>query len=180
MAGIFLGLLYAFNAIFISFVLIGIKNNFTINFTVFGILLVSWFVIFLILSIRNIIYTNKLLKRSEIDKLKKLTEFIKFGAIPFWIINFILLSLFTIAIVMGTRGIGIVIIPVPILITYIILLGTSIFSIPYIKLLYRIKKIGFKQMVIHIILQLCFVWDVIGILYLKINNKKENSFKNIN
>ena len=180
MTGIFLGLLYAFNAIFICFILVGIKNNYSINFTVFGILLALWFVIFIILSIRNIIYTNKLLKRCEIDKLKKLTEFIKFGAIPFWIINFILLSLLTIAIVMGTRGIGIVIIPVPIIIAYIILLGTSIFSIPYIKLLYKGKKIGFKQMVIHIILQLCFVWDVIGIIYLKINDKKEDAYKNNN
>jgi hypothetical protein len=161
--------------IFIGFIIyfaLNLKNNSIIGFYVIGITLAIWFMAYIIISIKNIFYNKYLLINNDTDKLKKNAELVKFGAIPFWIINFIILALITIAAVMGTRGILMFFVPIPIFLSYIIFLGTSIFSISYIRLLYKEKVIVFKQMVIYIILQLIFCLDIIGIIYLK--NKYKN------
>jgi len=178
MSRIVLLFLYMYNLIFIGFIVyfvLNFKNNSITGFYVVGIILAIWFIAYIVISIKNIFYNKYLLVNNDNDKLKKNAELVKFGAIPFWIINFIILALITFAAVMGTRGILMFFVPIPILVSYIIFLGTSIFSISYIRLLYKEKVIVFKQMVIYIILQLIFCLDVVGILYLKIKYKnKEN------
>jgi hypothetical protein len=147
---------------------------------IIGFILAIWFLLYIIISIKNIFFVKYLIKQNNKDKLKKDVELIKFGSIPFWIINFIILSILTIGAVMGTRGILIFLVPIPIFISYIILLGTSIFSISYIRLLYKENNIVHKEMILQIILQLIFVLDIFGIIYLKnkYSIKNENNEKN--
>jgi len=142
MSRIILLLLYLYNVIFIGFIVyfaLNFKNNTFIGFVVVGITLAIWFIVYIVIAIKNIFYNKYLLKNNDNDTLKKNAELVKFGAIPFWIINFIILALITFAAVMGTRGILIFFVPIPILVSYIIFLGTSIFSISYIRLLYKEK-----------------------------------------
>jgi hypothetical protein len=168
MVGILLGILYAtYPVLILSSVLVGKFGDGPIFSVVAVILKLFCPVAFLIVTILNIFYTKRLIKQRERKKLKKSAEIVKLASIPFWIINFLVLSLSAFAAIIATRGFGIVFLPIFILITYIALLGTSVFSISYIRLLYKEKEIGFAQMTIHIILQLCFVSDIIGIIYLK-------------
>ena len=141
---------------------------------IFLILFTIWFLIFIILSIKNINNCKNYLKNNEKKLLKTLSENIKLKSIPFWIINFIILLFFSIGALFGTRGFFIIFLPIPIIFTYLILLGTSIFSISYIRLLYKNNEIKKYQMIIHIILQLCFIWDIIDIIYLKIKIKNNS------
>jgi hypothetical protein len=100
----------------------------------------------------------------------------KFGSIPFWIINFIILVIVGILGVVATRGAGIIFLPILMLLTYILFLGTSVFSISYIKLLYQEGEIVSLHKNMHIILQLCFILDIVDIIYLKIKlTKKEKN-----
>ena len=180
MTKIVLFLLYLFNAIFICFGIIMffafsiLYRYINTSFMVIGILLAIWFLIYIIISIKNIFYVNDLIKQNNKGKLKNNAESIKLCSIPFWVINFIILSIFTIGAVMSTRGILIFLVPIPIFVSYIILLGTSIFSISYIRLLYKENKIGYKGMLIYTIFQLMFVFDIFCIIYLKYkySNKK--------
>ena len=130
---------------------------------------------YIIVSIINIFYAKKLIKQKCKEKLKKLTEVSKFGSIPFWIINFIILVIVGILGVVATRGAGIIFLPILMLLTYILFLGTSVFSISYIKLLYQEGEIVSLHKNMHIILQLCFILDIVDIIYLKIKlNQKKN------
>jgi len=147
MAKKLLVMLYLFNAIFIVYLIFVILSTevfvkalykyVNISFIITGILIAVWFIAYIIISIRNIFYAKKLLVNNEKDDLKKSTELIKLKSVPFWILNFIFLFLITIAAVAGSRGGAIFLAPIPIFISYIILLGTSIFSIAYIRLLYK-------------------------------------------
>jgi hypothetical protein len=173
-------LLYSLNILFIVFISFLI---FTMNilykyantmFIVFFIVLIIWLIIYIITSIKNVMTSRKYIRELEINKLKKISEDIKFKSIPFWIINFLVLLFLTISAVVGTKGILIFIIPISILFTYIILLGTSVFSISYIILLYKNNNILLIQLIFHVILQLCFVFDIIDMFYLRLRIKKDN------
>jgi len=172
-------LLYSLNLVFaLLFVSTMTEIRAYIILPVFAILLFAWLCIFVILSIKNITIARKYISEGEKEKLKVIMEKIKLKSIPFWIMNFILLFCITFFAVLGTRGYLIPFVPIPILFTYIILIGTSIFSISYIRILYKNNEITFFQMIIHIILQLCFFGDIIDVLYLKYKIKKKCQMPN--
>jgi hypothetical protein len=181
MAVLMLLILYAFYPMyFASSALGGIfwdGNSFPI--VSFILILICPFA-YIIVSIINIFYAKKLIKQKNKEKLNKLMRVIKFGSIPFWIINFIILVIAGIFGIVATRGAGIIFLPILVLLTYILFLGTSVFSIAYIKLLYQEGEIVSIHKILHIILQLCFVLDIVDIIYLKIKlnkNKKPNEEK---
>ena len=70
----------------------------------------------------------------------------------------------------ATRGFGILLAPVPVLFAYLVLCVSSSYSIAYIKLLKKEGKINIP--VPHIILQFCFVLDIIDIVFLLQTVKK--------
>jgi len=169
MAGLLLIVLYSFYPmLFILYIVQDrMLENATNSFIWFLILFSLWFCVFIAVSIKNIIVAKRYVREKQKDKLRKLTEITKFGSIPFWIINFVILFFFTIAAIVGTRGIFIVFVPVPIFFSYLLLLGTSVFSISYVRLLYKEKDITLGMAIVHTILQLCFCWDIFDIIYLK-------------
>jgi hypothetical protein len=69
-------------------------------------------------------------------------------------------------------GFVLLFIPIPIFLSYIILLVTSSYSISYLVLLKRNDIITRKQFRIYLVLQLCFVLDIIGIIYISNRVKK--------
>jgi hypothetical protein len=173
-------LLYIFNILFLVF---WILNSIFSSFYLYdkyaglfiGIILAVWFLLYIIISIRNIFYVKDLITLNNGEKLKEDAEFVKFNSIPFWEINFFIFFLLSIITFLVVGSIEMFL--VSIIISYIILLGTSIFSISYIRLLYKENIIGYKEMIFQIILQLIFVLDIFGIKNLKnkYSNKKENN-----
>ena len=138
----------------------------------------------------SIIYTKHLIKQERINELKKSAELIKFGTIFFWIINFVILFMFhtgigifillkgfiirNLSLIMPAIGMTIIFVLISVLGTYILLLSTSIFSISYIWLLYKKRKMEFIQMVIHIGFQFLFFWDIVDMIFLKLKYTKLN------
>jgi hypothetical protein len=136
-----------------------------------GFLLV-WFSGLIFVGIINLFHAIKLYKNNEIKLLLNLSKRLKILIIPFWIINFFAWALIIFGLVFALRGgtgliIGAFILIIGISFSYIVLLLTSTYSIFFIKSLYKIKII--KNHVLHIILQLCFILDIVDILWL---NKK--------
>ncbi|MCL2805912.1 MAG: hypothetical protein FWD26_08245 [Treponema sp.] len=134
------------------------------------LLFVLWLIIFIIFNICNIIYLLNKIKNNNIEIIKKCCIIIKISIIPFWLINIILhFSLYLIFI--NNYNLEIFIIPMPIIISYIILLSTSSYSIIYLVFM---KKNGFlnkNKFILNIILQLLFFIDIIGILKIIKENK---------
>jgi uncharacterized protein YfaS (alpha-2-macroglobulin family) len=110
---------------------------------------------FIALSIINIFRSSKLIKQKDEEKLRKSAYLIKFGSIPFWIAVFVIVEI--------TFRLDSIVLAL----FYVILLGTSIFSIAYIRLLYNVNKLNLKQMVINTLLQFVFVLDIISVFFLK-------------
>ena len=138
-------------------------------YKIIPIIFLIWLMIFICFSVLNILYTKKLYKQNKLFELRKNVKYIKLYLIPYWIINFAV-SVFVLLLIMAaTKGLGIILFPVFIFFAYILLLITSSVSITYIVLLNKNKHL--KHYYVHIILQLCFVLDIIGAIYLlkKIN-----------
>ncbi|MCL2800470.1 MAG: hypothetical protein FWD28_01750 [Treponema sp.] len=127
-----------------------------------------WLLIFIILNICNLIYLKIKIKDIDIKKIRKYCLIIKILAIPYWVISAALhFSLFFIF--YKYYNSEIFYIPFPVIISYIILLSTSSYSILYLNLLKKGDLISFDKYIKNIILQLLFITDLIGVL--KITNK---------
>ncbi|MDR1869904.1 MAG: hypothetical protein LBQ82_07965 [Treponema sp.] len=116
-----------------------------------------------VVSIISIFKAHGLIKKQEEEKLKKSASVVKFGAIFFWIITFAFIQLINLWGIEKLIARGI---------CYIALLGTSIFSLAYIRLLSKEKKLAAWQTVLYTLSQLFFVIDIIGFLFLRHSGKK--------
>jgi hypothetical protein len=140
------------------------------------ILLIIWSIIFLLFVICNIIYLQRNVRNNNLEIIKKYCKLVKYSLIPFWIINFIAYLGLFLSFSFIMMGWVFLFIPIPIFFNYIILLSTSSYSISYLLLLKKHNIINKNNFIINMILQLCFVLDVIGIIYL---NKKYNEKSNV-
>jgi uncharacterized protein YfaS (alpha-2-macroglobulin family) len=132
-----------------------------------GLLLLA----FEVISIISIFKSSKLIKQQDEEKLKKSSRLVKLAAIPFWIIVAVIIAKMRL---WGYEKI------IAFIVLYILLLGTSIFSIGYIRLLQKIKQINLKRTVIFILLQFVFILDIISIFFVipssDDNKKKAKDF----
>ena len=159
--------LYLYFVILASEIVFGLFFSESLGFVslkIIPLIFLIWLLLFICSIVLNIKNTVKLFRENNLIILRKNSKLIKLTLIPFWILHFILSTLTMIAFIGGTRGMGIIFLPIPIFFTYIFLLITSIFSIAFILLLRRNKYID--DVIIHIILQLCFVLDIIDMIYI--------------
>jgi hypothetical protein len=120
------------------------------------------------LAIAHFVLTILIFEKNGND-LFEFTFKLKLALIPFWIINFIIqipLSLY------GTLGgffnvIGLLTIPIMIITNYAFLLLTSFGSILFLLYLKKNKTITMGFFILHFIMQICFFWDVVSIIYMK-------------
>lgn len=129
-------------------------------------------VFFIVLFVRNAISAARLFGKNDTGGLLKTSLFVKLSLIPYFVVNFILNALIFTALAAASRGIGIILVPIPVFLTYCILLSTSIYSIALVLSLGRNGKLGKRQTILHFILQICFVLDILGILLLNGKMKK--------
>jgi len=136
-----------------------VKVHYTgVTFLLFlGLFLLSicWF---LGISIASIFKSIKLVKQKEKEMLVKSARLVKKGAIIFWILQ---LFVYSNAFLIGREWfffLGFL---------YLLLLGTSVFSIAYIRLLFNENEINKKKAIIFTLFQFWFIIDIISILLLK-------------
>jgi hypothetical protein len=107
----------------------------------------------------------------ETIALRKYMKRLKFGAIPYFILNFLFYLLLFLFFFAASRGI-VVFTPlplfflIPIFFTYLSVLFTSPYAIGFIVALRNEDKMKIGKLVIHILMQLCFVLDVIDTIVL--------------
>lgn len=131
------------------------------------------------LFIINFVYSIKLHKLTFERRFQgnpnplKTIMFFKIAFIPYFIINFFFwFCVIGILLNPVMAFIGVALIPVAVISTYLTMLITSIYGISIISAMGRNKALTLREYVIHIICQLIFIVDVVDIIYLNIKYKK--------
>jgi hypothetical protein len=171
MATALLVLLNVIGAAFIAILVIAEKYISGEIAMIVALLLFFSLLAFIILSIINIVRSSAFIKQKNEEKLKKSTCLLKIGAIPFWIAMVSIHGIFKYFWVNQ----WIVILVVFYALLYVLLLGTSVFSIAYIQLLYKEKKLGSRKAAISTLLQFVFFLDIISTLFLGYSGKGKKS-----
>jgi hypothetical protein len=142
--------------------------RYLIDYIIFGILFLGF--AYVVVSIISIFRAHGMVKRRDEEKLKKSASVVKLGSIFFWIVVLVFIKLIDLWGIEKLIARGI---------CYIVLLGTSIFSLAYIRLLFKEKKLNAGQTVLYTLSQLFFVIDIIGILILRhsVKNAGEKNYK---
>ena len=136
----------------------------------------TWMLFFILLfafdiiSIISIFISSKLIKQNDEEKLRKSARLVKLGSIFFFIAAFLYYDF-------KIKGFWEINIIVYFIALCTALLGTSVFSIAYIRLLYKEKKLCIGQAIIFTILQLIFVLDIIAALFLAHSKKNKEEIK---
>jgi hypothetical protein len=156
--------------LFILNFLKNLEGNITLSFLIIGLLL--WFTLFLIGNISNIFNLLNNLKVKDIKSVYSSIKILKLGSIPFYILNFIVTGIFFAFIFFATRGIGLILLPIPVLITWIILLSTSVNSISFLVFIYKNRVITKKSFILNLLAQLTFVIDIISTIIILKKEKK--------
>lgn len=130
-------------------------------------------------GIRCVVSAVALYRNDDLFALRKFMKISKRGLIPFFVMNFIYYSLFIMILMAASRGIflfgPIPMILIPLVIfTYLAVLFTSSFSIAFIVLLKKKDKFDTSSMLLNICLQLTFVLDIVGMLFLLRRFKKDD------
>lgn len=124
-----------------------------------------------IIAVTNVINSITLFKNSDHVSLRQNMKILKFGLIPYFVINFVLYLFIFLILFAASRGI-IIFSPIPlffiipIFFTYLAVLFTSFYGIGYVLILWKENRIKNSCLVIHVLLQLCFVLDVISTIIL--------------
>jgi len=132
--------------------------------------LVLLFLAFTVISIISIFKSSKLIKQQNKEKLKKSARFAKIGSIFFWIAALF----FFFSNVVWFLDVEIKIF---VILAYTIMLGTSVFSIAYIRFLHKEKKLSPAQAVIFILSQLIFGVDILMAVYITSSKVSEGNAK---
>lgn len=129
-----------------------------------------WNLALLIVTVLVIVDSVKKIRSGRTRELASGVLLVKLAAIPFYLINFALLLLVAVGVLaLSLRAIGIFLLPfvVPIVIagtilTYLLLLSTSIYGFAAIARLRRERSIGIGVTVLYTLLLLVFVVDIAG------------------
>ena len=120
-------------------------------------------VILIINTILNIIIAIHIFKQNNLENARNSMKKIKLYLIPYWVINFIFsLTITGVTLFMG----GIIMGFIFLIQTYLLFIATSCYSISFLGILLKNKKISLKSFIIHLLLQFCFVMDIIDTIYL--------------
>ena len=159
-------ILYLNTLLILLFLCFAIFTKVNTNFTVAIIILCIWAVAFIAVSIALLMDTIILVKSKNESELFVRMKKVKYFTIPYFIFNFIFLSVLMIGLIMGTRGIGILLLPIPFILMYFVVVATSFYGIGFLFVLYRKGKIVKKKYVLFIILHLTFVLDIVSTMFL--------------
>lgn len=130
----------------------------------------------IVFAVINAINSFILLKNRDYNSMRKNMKALKFGVIPYFVINFVIYALLLLLLFAASRGL-IMFTPIPLLFSipvffaYLTVIFTSSYGIGFSLILYKDKRIKTGKLVLHILLQLCFVLDVLDTIILIAKNK---------
>ena len=162
--------LYASNALGIAALLVLFASDgepqsqklFLAFFVLCGILVLM----FITAATVNVLHGISLYKKKDFSTLRLYTKIFKFGLIPFWVINFCVVFVWCFILVAATRGIGIVVVPIPITLSYIVFLASSFYTFCLVALTQKTRKFKTHQLFFFIVLLLCYALDIIAAVLL--------------
>jgi hypothetical protein len=131
----------------------------------------AWIVSLALSIVLQVIDAAILLRRSDFYRLVRSMMVIKAAAIPYFIVNFVVLAAFMVILIGGSRGVGIILIWVPFALTYVVFLPTSIYSFATLLFAHRYHLVGTAGFVLHVILQAVFVLDLLSTAILWVKNR---------
>lgn len=105
-------------------------------------------------------------RKKEAEKLKTSWKLLKINTIPFYLLNFIYSFFIWFILVGASRGIMIIFVPIPILITGLTIIPGGVIGICLIRLLRSQSENPIKPAKIHYFLQMIFILDIISTIIL--------------
>lgn len=113
-----------------------------------------------VFAVMNAVKTFSFYKNNDYNSMRKNMKTLKFGIIPYFVINFIIYLLLFLLFFVASRGIILVtpiplIFLIPIAFTYFTVIFTSTYGIGFSLILYKEKRLRAGKLILHIILQLC-------------------------
>jgi hypothetical protein len=133
-----------------------------------------------IFAVKNIINTCRLYKNREYNSLRKYMKVRKLGVIPYFVLNFVIYFLLFTLFFAASRGLILftpipLIFLLPIFFTYLTVLFTSSYGIGFVAIINKEKRLKNGKLIIHVLLQLCFILDVISTIILLMKYKDEQT-----
>lgn len=130
----------------------------------------------IVLAVFNVQSALLLFQVGDAFHLRRQMRTLKMGSIPYFVLNFILYVLLALLIIAASRGLVIftpipLMFIIPVLFTYLSLLFTSPYGIAYAATVHREGKMSAVGLAFHILLQLCFVLDVVDTAVLLMKHK---------
>lgn len=158
-----------FICLFIEFIAL-MRANITI-LKCFFILSIATFLVIMFLLIKNAKKAVNLGINLEYDVLRKSMKSIKLGMTPVCILDFLLFCLLCLLLFVASRGLILftpvpIFLGIPIFFVYVTIVLTSSYGIAFVVTLRRQNTITTGKLILYIILQLCFVLDIIATIVL--------------
>lgn len=141
--------------------------------TAFGmgypIIALLYFAALIVIGIISILNSFKAYKENDFEYCIKGFMILKYGLIPFFVVNFLSMAFLVLVFLVASRGTIIFAAPIFLLIgisfTWIAMLPSSFWGVQVIRFAVRDGKIG-KSKFLHIFLQFCFLLDLLDTVYL--------------
>jgi len=112
-------------------------------------------------------------KNEDDQKLKKSWKLLKLGSIPFFVINFFYSLFMWTIIVAASRGFYALFLPIPIIITYLMIFDCGCVGIFYLMSLHELPENRDKNFLPHYLMQLLPVLDVVDTIIVLLKYKEE-------
>ena len=112
-------------------------------------------------------------RRNEADKLRQSWKWLKLWSIPFYVLNFLYSFFVWFVLVGASRGIMIVLVPIPVIFTCLLIVQSGCVGICYIMLLR--KECRKPPSGVYYVLQLLSVIDIFDTIFVLKNYREERS-----
>jgi len=122
----------------------------------------AWLVLYLMAAVWAAKDAFGMLRQRDLDGLRRAAMLVKLTSIPFFILNFVLLTV--IAMALSITGIGVVLAPIFVASTYVIMLSTSVYGVCCLTLMHRDRAISTTFLTVNVILHLIFIVDIVSTL----------------
>ena len=122
----------------------------------------AWTVLFLTAAVINTVQAVRLAARNDAIELRKRMKLLKMGAVPYFLLNFILAGALFLVFFAASHGFGIFLVPLPFFLTWVAAVATSVYGIGFITVLNRSGSYDGGRLTLHIIMQFSLVLDVVS------------------
>lgn len=126
------------------------------------VMLVGWTVLYVIAAGVAVWDTVRMVRRHDLDGLRRAALFTKLAGIPFFVMNFVILGFIVQSMVFF--GLGVILAPFFVTWTYLVMLPTSVYGIGCLVALRRVPAVSPRFFAGHLVLHLLFVVDILSSL----------------